>query len=757
MNRRTKRLLVSVVAIILVLVMSFLTFAEGDLGEFFVNDESVTEEPATAADEEAIAEVSEALDDAETTDEETSEVEEWVAEDISVSYRLFSEEAGWSELVSDGSAAETGEASAFEIVLTETEGLEVLFSAYVLGNGWTSWKSGDDSAQLNNNVSAIRMTLSGDKSDYYDIYYSVKLSDGLWTDWACNAGEAGSMSDCVITGIKVDVVLAGSEFDTKVINGVSEETGPEETETETMVDADEIAETEAAVDEAALETETESVEVETEAAVEVPAEEIETTEAETEAESVVDIIEETEAVSEAVIVEPETTASTEVEAEPETEAETESETEAVAEETEAVAAETGEAAEVTVTEAVEIETEPETKAAEVTVTEAAESAAEIETSSSQDVETQVQIVPEDDYEDEDEEEYTGGFHITTKEDDEDIILANIEGASSNYTDLTNNGYGKVSAWDGVENTHFNTGNGKFDLLSVANTQVGYYRKEGTKTKYGVWYTYPDSKWCAMFVSWCCNQANIAPYTVKPYCRCSSEAAWFKDQKRWKNPAGYTPQPGDIIFFHFDSSTINHTGIVTEVKGSYVYCIEGNNNNSVNRTRHKMTAAYIAGYGTPDYAASDAKLKYSVHVKTYGWLDQVINGKKAGTTGEARRMEAIKISVNDQMQIALDGNIKYSVHVKGKGWMPWVMNGKQAGTTGEYRRMEAIKIKLTEDLARYYNVYYRVHVEHYGWLGWAKNGAIAGSVGKGLRIEAIEIQLVPKEVRAPGKENGAYIQ
>lgn len=38
---------------------------------------------------------------------------------------------------------------------------------------------------------------------------------------------------------------------------------------------------------------------------------------------------------------------------------------------------------------------------------------------------------------------------------------------------------------------------------------------------------------------------------------------------------------------------------------------------------------------------------------------------------------------------------YRAHVADKGWLDWVSNGEMAGTTGEARRVEAIEVKLVE--------------------------------------------------------------
>ena len=127
--------------------------------------------------------------------------------------------------------------------------------------------------------------------------------------------------------------------------------------------------------------------------------------------------------------------------------------------------------------------------------------------------------------------------------------------------------------------------------------------------------------------------------------------------------------------------------------------------------------------------------YQANVEGDGWMSPVKLGEVAGTTMQAKRLEALIINFN--------GGIKYSAHVQNIGWQNWVYAGGVAGTVGENRRMEAIKIQLVGNTEKYFDVYYRAHVQNVGWLGWAKNGEPAGTAGASLRMEAIQIQLVEK--------------
>lgn len=131
--------------------------------------------------------------------------------------------------------------------------------------------------------------------------------------------------------------------------------------------------------------------------------------------------------------------------------------------------------------------------------------------------------------------------------------------------------------------------------------------------------------------------------------------------------------------------------------------------------------------------------YSTHVQSYGWQAAVKDGELSGTSGEAKRLEAIKINLSSG-----NGNIEYITYIQNYGWdSVWKKNGQISGTNGEAKRLEAIKIRLTGVISNEYDVYYRVHVQSYGWLNWAKNGETAGTVGLAKRLEAIEIKLIKK--------------
>ena len=149
---------------------------------------------------------------------------------------------------------------------------------------------------------------------------------------------------------------------------------------------------------------------------------------------------------------------------------------------------------------------------------------------------------------------------------------------------------------------------------------------------------------------------------------------------------------------------------------------------------------------------DVTTRYTTHVQTYGWQGDenntskwFTNGRMAGTSGQAKRLEGIKISVSGNVNLG----IQYTTHCQSYGWLPWSANGEMNGTEDEAKRLEAIKIQLTGADKEKYDVYYRVHAQSYGWLGWAKNGAPSGTAGYAKRLEGIQIVVLKKGASAPG--------
>ncbi len=150
------------------------------------------------------------------------------------------------------------------------------------------------------------------------------------------------------------------------------------------------------------------------------------------------------------------------------------------------------------------------------------------------------------------------------------------------------------------------------------------------------------------------------------------------------------------------------------------------------------------------------VNYRVHRESSGWGSKwAQNGAVAGEAGKGKQIDGIELNLS-----GFKGGIKYRSKVQGTGLENnWSSNGETSGTQG--RRTESIAIDLTGDVSQTYDVYYRVCVQSVGWLGWAKNGVEAGikdetdqeKTNLTYKLEAIQVVLVKKSGSAPGKIDG----
>ena len=141
---------------------------------------------------------------------------------------------------------------------------------------------------------------------------------------------------------------------------------------------------------------------------------------------------------------------------------------------------------------------------------------------------------------------------------------------------------------------------------------------------------------------------------------------------------------------------------------------------------------------PMSSAAPPTLTYGAHVASLGWLPDVASPATAGTTGQSRQMEALRISGG-----TLAGDIEYRAHVANIGWMAWVGPAFTAGTTGQARQLEAVQVRLSGASALTYSVECRAHVANIGWLPWVRDGATCGTTGQGRRAEAVQLRLVAR--------------
>ncbi len=147
---------------------------------------------------------------------------------------------------------------------------------------------------------------------------------------------------------------------------------------------------------------------------------------------------------------------------------------------------------------------------------------------------------------------------------------------------------------------YGSSTGSNKIVNVALAQVGNVGGQ----PFWSWYGFENRvEWCACFVSWCANECGyITAGTIPKFASCESEGVtWFKTCGLWKE-RGYTPKPGDIIFFDWaNDEKADHVGIVEKTENERVYTIEGNSSGDTCKQKdYEKNSSVILGYGTPMY-------------------------------------------------------------------------------------------------------------------------------------------------------------
>lgn len=162
------------------------------------------------------------------------------------------------------------------------------------------------------------------------------------------------------------------------------------------------------------------------------------------------------------------------------------------------------------------------------------------------------------------------------------------------------------------------------LIDKTQGEIGYKEYGKEKTKYAEKH-FPQVQgqfWCDTFVDSMFVEAfgrENAKKMLGGFSAATKESKKnFEEMGLWHDAKGYTPKPGDQIFFKYgrNGNPVDHTGIVTRVENGVVYTIEGNTNANANERNgtkvveksHSLTNKTIVGYGTPNW---DVMLKQNI--------------------------------------------------------------------------------------------------------------------------------------------------
>ena len=181
------------------------------------------------------------------------------------------------------------------------------------------------------------------------------------------------------------------------------------------------------------------------------------------------------------------------------------------------------------------------------------------------------------------------------------------------------------------------GGSHFCIAEVAKPEVG----NGGST-YLKWFGAPnDDPWCAIFVSWCANQANVSTSIIPeedyvPYMQSffSSRGRYYPSKSQGGN---YTPAIGDLFFEAGEYGGLQHVGIIIAVSSRSITVIDGNYNNQVGRHSYSLSSSELLGYASPNYS-SGGHSSIKKYDSNYHWNQctncDYISGKTAHTMVEA---------------------------------------------------------------------------------------------------------------------------
>lgn len=209
-----------------------------------------------------------------------------------------------------------------------------------------------------------------------------------------------------------------------------------------------------------------------------------------------------------------------------------------------------------------------------------------------------------------------GTYIYTSEDQKNKknLFVNSDSYEAGVKNSSDSGYES-----GVDNSSPNaTGVGAQRMINVALGELGNHERDNSHHKYEAFNGLDDSQpWCAAFVTWVAGAAGYLKEGIFPrFVGCTTGLHLFKTKTNaevhYAN-TGYTPQPGDIIFFSWKADgSANHVGIVLSADANYVYTVEGNtycegeaaskcaSSDGVSKKKRPRDNTILA-YATPKYA------------------------------------------------------------------------------------------------------------------------------------------------------------
>lgn len=187
---------------------------------------------------------------------------------------------------------------------------------------------------------------------------------------------------------------------------------------------------------------------------------------------------------------------------------------------------------------------------------------------------------------------------------------------------------------------YSESNGKFkEILNLYNNHKPLARNYKMTTA---------DPWCACFVSACAIKSGAVDI-IGTEVSCTRLIDIFKQKGIWHEDGTIKPKVGDLILFNWDDMTqpndgsADHIGIVEQVNGNTIICIEGNYNNKVGRRTINRGWGYIRGYARPKYSGEGTPSTTAKKRSIDTIAREVIQG--AWGSGVSRRTALTKAGYN----------------------------------------------------------------------------------------------------------------
>lgn len=199
-----------------------------------------------------------------------------------------------------------------------------------------------------------------------------------------------------------------------------------------------------------------------------------------------------------------------------------------------------------------------------------------------------------------------------------------------------------------------------NILAIAKKEIGYTERNNNNNKYGAAFKANNQPWCAYFVSWCADKAQIPKSIIPVNGYVPGIVSYYQKKGLFKKRSSYIPKYGDLIIFDFNrNGTGDHIGIVEKVSNDKVYTIEGNtskqgenaNGDGVWNKYRSLSYGGILGYCAIKYE-DDIKEVDENNMKRYDKASQVPIWGKA-TIEKLVKLDLLKGDENGNLDLSHD--------------------------------------------------------------------------------------------------------